>query len=161
MPGLGQIALVKSHGFSSFLTSLVTRSPYTHMITYVGNDMVVSCEPSGVAQLPITAFPEATWSHFPLELQQTATIINFTRAQLGKPYDQLMYVWCGIARIFGVKVTPNWILKRLASHRAWICSQLADSAYQAAGIQLFPDGRAKGAVVPADFVPIFVKNGWL
>jgi hypothetical protein len=130
-------------------------------VVYVGADKVISCEPSGVTEMPISAFPDAIWSHFPLELQQVAQIINFSRAQLRKPYDQLMYVWCGVARIFGVKRTPNWILRRLASQRAWICSQLTDAAYQAANIHLFKDGRAEGAVVPGDYVPIFKAHGWI
>jgi hypothetical protein len=72
-----------------------------------------------------------------------------------------MFVWCGVARLLGVKRTPNWILRRLASHRAFICSILCDAAYEAADFPLFKDGRAEGAVDPHDIYQVFAANGWL
>lgn len=161
MPGLGQLGLVRTKGFSSWLIRTVTRSTINHTITYIGNGEVISCETTGVTVLPVGAFPNAVWSHFPLELGQILDILNFSHAQLGKPYDKLMFVWCGVARLLKVRNTPAWILRRLASQRAWICSQLCDSAFQAAGIHLFEDHRAQGAVVPGDFEPIWKANGWL
>lgn len=161
MPGLAQLGLVRTKGFSSWLTRVVTQSNWNHIILYEGNDTVISCDPAGVEELPITAFPGAVWSHFPLELQQTAQIINFARAQLGRPYDQVLFLWCGVARLFGVKHTPAWIQARLNSQKSWICSQICDAAYQAGGMHLFKDHRVEGAVVPADYAPIWEANGWL
>lgn len=161
MPGLGQIGLVRTRGLSSWLIRVFTRSTVNHTITYIGNNEVISCETSGVKILPISTFPNASWSHFGLEFWEIADILNFTHDQLGKPYDKLMFVWCGVSRVLKVRHTPKWILRRLATNRAWICSQLCDSAYRAAGIHLFTDHRAVGAVVPGDFEPIWEANGWM
>lgn len=161
MPGLGQIGLVRSEGFSPWLIRTTTHSAYNHTITYIGNNEVISCETSGVKVLPISHFPNAVWSHFPLDIGEILDILNFSHAQLNKPYDKLMFVWCGVARILRVRNTPQWILRRLASKRAWICSQICDASYQAAGIHLFKDHRAQGAVVPGDFEPIWKAEGWL
>lgn len=161
MPDLAQLGLVRTKGFSSWLTRTVTGSNFNHIVLYEGDDKVISCEPSGVAELPVEAFPNVVWSHFPLKPGQPDQIVRFARAQLGKPYDQLMYVWCGVAKILGVRRTPAWIQLRLASNKAWICSQLCDAAYRAAGEHLFADGRVEGEVVPASFVPIWERNGWL
>jgi hypothetical protein len=60
-----------------------------------------------------------------------------------------------------VKHTPAWIQARLNTQSSWICSQLSDAAFQAGGIHLFKDHRVEGAVVPADFEPIWRANGWL
>lgn len=161
MPDLAQLGLVRTTGFSSWLIRTVTHSTYNHIVCYVGDGQVVSAETSGVQVLPVEYFPQAVWSHFDLTLHQTGTIISFSRNQLGKPYGVLTFLWCGIARLFGVEHTPGWLLRRLNTRANWICSQLADSAYKAAGIHLFTDHRAEGAVVPGDFEPIWKDAGWL
>jgi uncharacterized protein YycO len=161
MPGLGQIAVVRTKGFTSWVIRTFDRTPYNHDVIYAGDGEVYSCEPGGVQRVPITVFPDAVWSHFPLELDQVFEILNFCEAQLGKPYDNLMFVWCGVARILGVKHTPDWILRRLASHRAFICSMLVDAAYLAANYPLFRDGRAESAVDPHDITELFRQHGWV
>jgi hypothetical protein len=137
------------------------RTPYNHNIIYAGNGEVYSCQPYGVRRMDASAFPGAIYSHFPLELNQVVAILNFCEAQIGKPYDKLMFVWCGIARVLGVRVTPKWILRRLASHRAFICSILCDAAYEAADFPLFKDGRAEGAVDPHDIYRVFREHKWV
>jgi hypothetical protein len=160
MPGLAQIGLVRTKGFSSWLIRVVTASTYNHTVCYVGEGSVVSAETSGVQVMPVEYFPQAVWSDFELTMHQQAKIINFSRAQQGKPYGVLTFLWCGIARLLKVEHTPAWLRRRLASQRNWICSQLCDSAYQAAGIHLFRDHRVQGAVVPADYEPIWEDAGW-
>jgi uncharacterized protein YycO len=160
-PGLAQLGLVRTPGFTSWLTRVATRSPYNHIVAYVGEGKVISCQPTGVTEMPLEDFPDVVWSNFDLTLAQTGEVINFLHDQLGKPYDDLMYVWCGVARVLEVPNTPKWVLRRLASMRAWICSQLTDAAYQTAGKHLFKDHRANGAVVPADYVPIWREHGWI
>lgn len=161
MPGLGQIGVVRTQGFTSWVIRTFDRTPYNHDVVYAGNDEVYSCEPNGLQRMPASAFPNVVWSHFPLELDQVFEILNFCEQHLGAPYDNLMFVWCGVARIFGVKLTPGWILRRLASHRAFICSQLCDAAYVAAGVPLFRDGRAESAVDPHDITELFRQHGWV
>lgn len=161
MPGLGQIGVVRTTGFTSWVIRTFDRTPYNHDVVYAGNDEVYSCQPDGVKRMPLTAFPDIVWSHFPLEMDQIMLILNFCEKQLTKPYDNLMFVWCGVARILGVKRTPNWILRRLASHKAFICSILCDAAYEAAGYPLFQDGRAESAVDPRDIVQVFRAHGWV
>lgn len=161
MPGLAQLGLVRTKGFSSWLTRLVTRSNWNHIVLYEGAGNVISCEPSGVSELPVEDFPNAVWSNFDLTIGECGAAINFARSQLGKPYGNFTYVWIGVALLLKVKHTPAWILRRLASQRDWICSQLCDSSYQAANIHLFKDERPYGCVWPGSFEPIFKAHGWL
>lgn len=165
-PGLGQLGLVRTRGFSSWLTRVVTRSDWNHTVIVSAEGEVISAEPSGVQRMPVEYFeppyvPAVRWSNFDLDQWQVLRVINFAQTQLGKPYGVLTFLWCGIARLFGVKHTPRWVLRRLRSQRSWICSQLTDSAYKAAGVHLFTDHRAEGAVVPGDYAPIFQDHGWL
>lgn len=166
MPGLAQIGLVRTKGFSSWLIRVVTRSPFNHTVLVSADNEVISAETTGVKRLELRMFEppyvqEVSWSNFDLDMWEITRAINFAEHQLGKPYGVLTFLWCGAVRLFGVKHTPRWILRRLRSQRSWICSQLTDSAYKAAGIHLFTDHRAEGAVVPGDYTPIFQDHGWL
>ena len=48
----------------------------------------------------------------------------------------------------------------LSSDRHLQCAQLDDSAYEAAGLRLFNDGRLPGAVCPGSFIPVWQQHGW-
>jgi hypothetical protein len=161
MVGLGQIGLVKSTGFTSWLIRAITRSDYNHCVVYTGNGEVVSAESSGVQVLPVEYFEGAAWSDFDLDVWQQVAIINFSRQQLGKKYGYLTYFWIGFVLLFHIRNTPDWLYRRLNNHATWVCSQLCDSAYQAAGIHLFKDDRATGACFPGSFEPIWKEQGWI
>lgn len=159
MSDLGQLGLVRTTGFSSWLIRFMTHSHYNHVVTRVSEHNVVSAEIDGVQVMPVTEFQGVVWSRFPLTDRQQAKIIAFSLAQVGKPYGKLTYIWIGVALLLRVR-TPRWFEKRLDNGTTYICSQLADSAYQHAGIHLFRDDRPEGAVTPASLAKIFYDFGW-
>jgi hypothetical protein len=165
MVGVAQIGLIRTKGFLSWLIRFGTRSDYNHCVVAISHTSVVSAEQSGVQILPVSAFPDAKWSHFPLNGTQTSKILAFligdgTHGQLGKRYGVWTFIWYGAARALGIR-TPDWIKRRLADRSSWICSQLCDAAYQAAGIHLFRDHRFQGEIVPGDFEPLWQDHHWL
>lgn len=159
MSDLAQIGLVRTTGFSSWLTRAITGSAWNHTVTRVSEHNVVSAESDGVQILPVTHFPGAVWSQFPLTDRQQAKIIAFSLAQENKPYGTLTYIWIGIALKLKIR-TPRWLERKLSNGSTWVCSQLCDSAYQHAGIHLFRDDRPEGAVTPASLAKIFYDFGW-
>lgn len=163
---LGQIALVRTHGFSSWVIRTVTRSHWNHTINRVSDHQVISCEPEGVRILPVTDFVEGVgrvvdvvWSDFPLTRLQQNKIIAFSLLQSGKPYGRLTFVWIGVAELLHWR-TPRWLERRLDDGRTWICSQLSDAAFQHAGVRLFRDNRPDGAVTPGSLGGLFEDLGF-
>lgn len=159
MDDLAQIGLVRTRGFTSWMTRLVTRSHWNHCVTRVSEHKVVSAQPTGVEILPVEQFPDVVWSQFPLTKAQANKIIAYSLLQVGKPYGTLTYIAIGIALLLRIH-TPDWLERRLTDGKSFICSQLADMAYQAAGIHLFRDERPPGAVTPAALAGLFVAFGW-
>ncbi|WP_157480064.1 hypothetical protein [Leifsonia sp. Root227] len=160
MSDVGQLGLVRTVGFSSWLIRLVTKSHYNHVILRFNSKYVVSAETSGVAILPTTHFPNAVWSQFPLDALERRQIVAFALNQVHKPYGRLTFVWIGISRITRW-ATPRWLEKRINNEKTWVCSALADSAYTHAGIHLFRDRRPPGAVTPGDLAQIFYDFHWV
>jgi uncharacterized protein YycO len=160
MSDVGQLGLVRTVGFSSWLIRLVTRSHWNHVVVRFNSKYVVSAETSGVAILPTTHFPDAQWSAFPLDALERRQIVAFALNQVGKPYGRLTFVWIGISRITRW-ATPRWLEQRISDQHTWICSQLVDAAYQAAGIHMFRDNRPPGAVTPADLAQVMHDFGWV
>lgn len=160
MDNLGQLGLVRTVGFSSWLIRLVTRSHWNHTVCRVSEHNIVSAETTGVAILPADHFKTTVWSQFPLGDKERARIIAFSLAQVGKPYGRLTFVWIGVSRITRW-VTPRWLERRISDQNTWICSQLCDAAYQAAGIHMFRDNRPPGAVTPSDIAGVMRDFGWV
>jgi hypothetical protein len=171
MAGNAQLALVAGKGFNGWLIRTVQTlageppeaAKFTHILLAESPDVVISCEPTGVKRMPVSAFPDAVWSHFKLTQWQQDQITEYAGDQVGKPYDRLGYIWAGIAILLKMKPDqspPHFIERRLAQHKSWICSQLCDAAYSRARIHFFK-GRLNGAIVPASFAPIWEANGWL
>lgn len=168
---LGQIGLLRTKGFSSWLIRTMTHSNWNHCVVYVGDvvdaqgnphtDAVVSAEVEGVRILPAEHFQGVSWSEFDLTVKQQNKIIDFSIAQDGRPYGKFTYAWIGIAILLKIP-TPQWLERRLNDGRTYICSQLAARAYQAAGVDLFADARPIGAVVsPGSLGKLFKDLGWV
>lgn len=80
-------------------------------------------------------------------------------AHVGTPYSFLDDAAIGFALLTNWRA-PRWVEQRLSSDRHLQCAQLADAAYEAAGLRLFDDGRLPGAVYPGSFIPIWQQHGW-
>lgn len=169
MSDVGQIGLVRTTGFWSVVIRVVTASNWNHNVVFVGdvydthghviNDAVVSAEGSGVTIMQRDDFPGAVWSQFELTPTQQMAVKAFNLDQLGKPYGYWTDFWIGVAHVFKAK-TPKWIETKLSDQSTWICSQIADASYTAAGYPLFTDNRPTGSVWPGSLAKIFVTRGW-
>jgi hypothetical protein len=99
------------------------------------------------------------WSNFDLTDTQTHKIVSWATNHIGTPYSWLDDLAIGVALITR-RATPDWLERYLRSTGHLECAQLADLAYQAAGIHLFRDHRAPEAVYPGSYVPIWKAFGW-
>lgn len=157
---LAQVALVRTTGFSSWLTRIVLHTHWNHTVLTTGDSVVISAEPSGVQRMPAQSFPGMVVSQFIFKAGQAEAAIAFAEDQLGKPYSVFTYVWIGIARLTHWRI-PAWVERRISSQNTWICSALCDSALTAGGYHLFRDQRPIGAVTPADIARVFYDFGWV
>lgn len=158
----GQIGIVHSRrGFMGRLVQWATRSHWNHVIVAVNEYECVSAEPGGAVVRLITYYhaEEVVWSRYDLTASQAVAIRRWARHHVGVEYNWSDFVLAGIASITG-RATPKWVRRLIATPDRLICSQLADLAYQAAGLHLFNDRRPEGAVTPKSFGQLFRTHGW-
>lgn len=160
-PLAGQIGLVPhghtliEHGIEYF-----THSDVFHVICYLDDDTCLGAQPTGAKIRPNTEFLDAIPSQFPLTPEQVAAAVAWARLREGRPYSWAADGMIAVNEIMGIK-TPQFVLERLDSDREYECAQLGDAMLtKGAGIQVFDDGRAPGAVFPGSFEPLFKANGW-
>jgi cell wall-associated NlpC family hydrolase len=164
---------------------IITRSPVSHAVIYIGNNSVIEAVEEGVTIKPIEEMLNgaslAVAFRYPnLTPTQTATINDFAFAQLGKRFNVL-----GILRHPRFSILPencnaysgklkqactNWrglILLAVAiktgdtefsSKDEFFCSQLVADAYKKAGIDLF---RVTSATTTPGDIPILAQVGEL
>jgi len=159
MTRAGQAALIP-HARNPFewLIEKITRSPVHHVIVAVDDDTVVSAEIPRVRYRPTSHFPDAIWSDFDLTDTQSWQIVGFAQRQVGKRYALGDDILIGVALLTGTH-TPAWIERRLNDQRRWMCSELVAAAYDAGGIDMFPE-TPMAAVYPGMFVPVWKRHGW-
>jgi hypothetical protein len=156
----GQIGLIPHNGeFIPEAIAWITRSHVSHTIVAISETECLGAEPLGARIRPISDFPDAIWSHFNNDPGQTAAIVDWTYAHEGTPYSYLDDAAIGIALLSGIP-TPGFVRRYLDDTGHYECAQLADLAYQAAGIHLFDDSRVPGAVFPGSYEPIWKSRGW-
>ena len=156
----GQIGLCYTTGFWGALIRAVTRSRFNHTIIGISETECVEASPWGVRVAPISNYPDAVWSQFPLTLLQQVKVVTFARSQVGVRYNYLDDIFIGIA-LLTREHTPRWIERVLSDPDSWQCAQLADAALQHAGVHVFRDNRPYGAVYPGSFIPVWEAFGWL
>jgi len=153
MPQPGDYGVVRTSGWAARLIQTVTRSTYNHAFVFVGGDAVVEGRPSGAGYASAASYRDILWSTIPLTPQERVSIVTAATHYLGTPYSWVDCVAIGLTDIFGWHV-PEVVRKRLNRRDRMMCSQLVDSAYLAAGVHLFADGRVPGDVSPADLAGI-------
>jgi len=156
---VGQVGLLRTHGFSSWLIRTFTRARTNHVVIDVG-DGLISAEYPYVIKRPYDYFSNIIWSRFDLTIPQQQKIASFANEQLGKRYNWADFLAIGVG-ILTRQHTPRWLMHWLSSNGEWICSSLSDAALRHGGIHLFDDERPVGAVVPASFERWFADAGWL
>jgi hypothetical protein len=167
-PAEGDFAVVATGGWVARGIRWVTRSKVNHAILSIGLGWIVEGDPKGAQLSHASKYPHAIWANWPLDALQQHQIGQWGRMHVGTRYS-----WVDDAEIGAVdmadRVKPvghwlgravGWLFrKRLRSTRTLMCSQLVDAAYQAAGVQLFTDGRPAGAVSPGDLYILIEKRG--
>jgi hypothetical protein len=122
----------------------------TPLIRYVGRggNVVVCDAPVRVAVVDAVASGQINpWEATDHEDTIRARVAAAGRALVGTPYSFLDYLSLFLLHL-GVR--PAWLLRAVDNRRHMICSQLVDTAYEAAGLHLFADGRFPGDVTPGD-----------
>lgn len=157
--GRGQIGLVRTHGLSSWLIRVVTRSKVNHTVTDTGT-CLISAEYPHVRTRPYGHFTNIIWSQFAFQNNQADKIVEFAEAQIGKPYGTLDDIAIGVALITRDH-TPHRLMRWLSNNGEWICSALCDAALRHAGIHIFTDGRPVGTVFPGSYTSFYNDAGWM
>lgn len=163
LPRKGDFGVVKTNGWAGRLIRFGTRSSVNHAVLVI-DDMgaIVQGDPHGAAGGNVTDYPVAIWSTELLTPQERDDIAAYGLRHMGVPYS-----WLDCAEIGWVDTRmrlPSWLrwlfpvpfpLRRdLARDNRLMCSALVDSAYSAAGVHLFNDGRPFGGVSPGDLLDV-------
>jgi len=151
MPDLGAFGVVRTNGWPAWGIRLVTRSTVNHAFVHVGGGRIVEARPGGATYGTVAAYPDAVWSHLPLTSKQGADVAAAAESLIGTPYSWVDCAAIGLADTLGWHV-PEAVRRRLNRRDRLMCSQLVDTAYARAGVQLFNDGRVPGDVSPQDLL---------
>jgi hypothetical protein len=155
----GQIGLIPhAQTPAEHLIDWVTISPVHHAVLAVSETECMSAEPGGARIRPISRYPDAFWSDFPLTDAKRAVIVAKANSMIGLPYGWFADIAIGIA-LLTKSHTPKWLAHYIDSDKRTECAQLCDTCYQAAGIHFF-QGVLPSAVYPGMFVAIFRKFGF-
>jgi uncharacterized protein YycO len=159
-PQPGDIGLTRIGGLVGVLIGLgqfIIRdaSRYSHVFVVLDNGELVEAMPGGAiidsldkyAGITKYGSPLAVYLDIKLTPEQRAAIVKEARQLEGTPYSFLDYAALALER-FGIKW--KWVENYVTSSKHMICSQLADEAYNRAGIHLFSDGRLPQKVTPGD-----------
>lgn len=162
MPKPGSIGVVKVTGdvgkwirFGEWL--LDGHETYQHAFVVLDDGTLIEAQPGGAVIHPLSEWPNARYNdNMPLTDAQRAAIVKNARELWGTPYGWLDYASLVLMKFH---IRPAFVVKRVNNPGHLICSQLADLAYQRAGVELF-EGRHAGDVTPGDLGQLFDNKGW-
>lgn len=153
-PRIGEIGLVSTRGFIGFLIQLGTFSKLNHAFIYEGNNTIIEATPLlGVKRSPVNTYQNIVWSrHVDFTPEQGLSIATEAGKHVGAKY---FYGDFGIlaARILHLPL-PKFMLKRLATSKKYICSQLAAHCWRSAGLSIVPE-KPEYFVTPSDIGLMF------
>ena len=132
-PQLGDYGVVKTKGFFGKLIRLGTLSRWNHCFIYIGNDLIVEANPTGVAVSPVSKYPLIAWNqHEVLSYEERETIASHAKWLVGRPYS--FFTIAGmVLRILGFKFLGEKLLAAIAKHDGYICSELVAECYRTGG----------------------------
>ena len=132
-PQLGDYGVVKTKGFFGKLIRLGTLSRWNHCFIYIGNDLIVEANPTGVAVSHVDKYPLIAWNqHEELSYTDRETIASHAKWLVGRPYS--FFTIAGMAlRILGFKFFGDRLLAAIARHDGYICSELVAECYRQSG----------------------------
>ena len=132
-PQLGDYGVVKTKGFFGKLIRLGTLSRWNHCFIYIGNDLIVEANPTGVAVSPVSKYQLIAWNqHEVLSYEERETIASHAKWLVGRPYS--FFTVAGmVLRILGFKFFSDKLLAAIAKHDGYICSELVAECYRTGG----------------------------
>lgn len=152
----GSYVTVHGGGTMGSLIRAFTRAPVAHAIVYVGMQPdgmdAMEATPDGVRACNLRLSYDAKTSypaHDTLTPHESAAMAATALAAKGKPYGWLADTLIGLREGFHGWV-PDWAFKLKAVTTHMECAQFADWVALTNGVHYFQDGRAPGAVSPAD-----------
>lgn len=159
---IGQVAVIPAHrALIPWGIAAVTGSHCYHMVGHVGRGQVVSAEPGGVRIRPVSDFPTAVWSRYPVSGLAAQRAAEWGRSQEGVPYAYADDALIGCERLLHIRF-PRWVRRAYEHDGQWQCSQLATAMLLQAGVDPFPGDPDKlGDVAPGDYERAFVRAGWV
>lgn len=154
-PQIGDFAVTKIPGVAGKAIALGQwligkPSPVQHAYVYVGGGAIVQAMPGGATLTALAdAEPAYAWSGEAISLTDDQRVRIHVAALrcVGTPYGWYDYASIALHRWH---IRPDFVKSLVISHRSMICSQLVDFVYEAAGVELFTDGRIPGDVTPSD-----------
>jgi len=120
---------------------------FEHALIYIVDGQIIEAVPGGARRRSRGIESGDLWSTGLWDLPDATRekICAAARGCLGTPYGWLDYLALAAHRLH---IPAPGLRDFIAGTRTLICSQLVDAAYQAAGVQLFGDGRWNGYVTP-------------
>lgn len=160
MPNPGDYFVVHTGGWVAKAIRLVTRSTVNHAGLCISDTEMLEADPSkGIMRSSVDKYsgePGGMIWYGPHSTYDGDKIAEWGVTQIGVKYSFVDIAVLLFVHVFGWK-SPRWMLHRLNDGRRLMCSQFVDTAYQHAGIHLFPDGRPPSEVTPADLLDIIPK----
>lgn len=169
LPQAGDFGLLPTYGnlldrTAAWLIRWGTDAPVNHAFIYLGDGQLVEAAPGGARRKSLDEYDPAAvvWStgRIPLTDRERDDIVRnadaIARGHVGYGWPDIIAIALAQHRT-GRLVNPDlpgrqqpWWVRRIASMRTLICSQLIDICYEGAGVALFTDGRIPGLVSPGD-----------
>lgn len=148
-PQLGDFGIVKTNGLIGKLIRFGTISRWNHTFIYVGPDLIVEANPTGVEYAPLTKYPHIAWNrHDTLTDEQRQTIVDEAKKQVGTPYA-FGDIAALFLRIIGLRfINPSHFWKKFSVKNSWFCSELVSHCYRLAGLTLI--NKDDDLVTPGD-----------
>jgi hypothetical protein len=144
-PKPGDILLFhRARGLNRLITWF-TRSPFYHVAIYAGDGRTVEARTRGVVHATLRG-REGNFCVLPAPKGRGRAALAWALRQVGDGYDERDLLIILLERIFGRLYLP-------ARLDAFTCGEFVATAFDEAGVALFPD-RDLAAVVPADFAEL-------
>lgn len=125
-----------------------TDSVTHHVVVHIGGGLCVSAERPVVRYRRVDEYPALVNSDFDLTDEQMITIARAAISMVGRKYNTAVIFVLLLHKLTGLPV-PRWIVRWLERRPNTDCSQLADLALTAGGVDLFSQDST--LVTPADF----------
>ena len=152
-PRPGDIGIVNTSGWAARFIQVGTVSRWNHVFVYISDGVIVEATPSGVKYGNVNEYTNIVWNKHQIfndNEADRAFIVAYVTKLIDKPYNWVN-IFRIILRIVGFKFFSDtkW-MKKVAEKDGYICSELAEEAYEKSGNPLVT--KDAGATSPGDLI---------